>query len=108
MMMCIGSDLKPFSLSVSGVNALAKKLSVEPSSAEWCCSNRMRHSFYGDTESTDEESTDDDSTDGPVTDEELTDVATIDVSNGQEVGGLERNGDSEGTELVEKTPYVSK
>lgn len=108
MMMCIGSNLKPFSLSVSSVNALAKQLGVEPSSAEWCFSNRMRHSFYGETESTDEESTDDDSTNGPVTDEELVEVATIDVSDGQEVGGLERGGEGGSTELVEKTPYVSK
>lgn len=106
MMMCIGSNLKPFSLSVSVVNALAKKLGVEPSSAEWCFSNRMRHSFYGETGSTDEESTDDDSTNGPVTDEELADfAATFDVSDGQ---GFERGGEGEGAELVQKMPYGSK
>ena len=107
MMMCIGSDLKPFSLSVSGVNALAKKLGVEPSSAEWCFSNRMRHSFYGETECTDEaideESTDDDSTNGPVTDEDLADVSTIDVSDGQ---GLERGNES--IELVKNMLYAPK
>jgi hypothetical protein len=105
MMMCIGSDLKPFRLSVSGVNALAEKLGVEPSSAEWCFSNRMRHTFYGEIEYRDEESTDDESTNGPVTDEEMADVATIDVNDGQ---GFERIGEDESTELVEKMPYVSK
>ena len=69
----------------------------------------MRHSFYGETECTDEaidgESTDDDSTNGPATDEDLADVATSDVSDGQ---GLERGSESEGIELVKKMPYVSK
>lgn len=77
----MGSNVKPFSLPMDGLQTLAEKLGVQPSSAEWGFANRRRSSFTSlepsdDEESTDEEMTDD-STDGPVTEEEMASMASV-------------------------------
>jgi hypothetical protein len=81
-MMCIGSNLQPFSLVADMVAPITDKLGMHLTDAKWCFSNRRKSQFY-EYEFDGEESTDDElteeSTDEPLTDqdEELADVASI-------------------------------
>jgi hypothetical protein len=81
-MMCIGSNLKHFSLTVDTVATIADKLGMQPIDAEWCFSNWTKSQFPEDGSdgecSTDEESTEE-STDEPLTDhdEELADMTSV-------------------------------
>jgi hypothetical protein len=76
-MVCIASNLRPFRLSPGGLSAIAEKLTMQPSDAEWCFANRLKENVIDyeqnwggctDEESTDEESTDEESTEEPLTD----------------------------------------
>lgn len=79
MMLCIGSNLKPFSLTVNAVAAVAEKLAMQPLDLEWCFSNRTKDQFLdyeSDEEgSMDEGSTKENSTE-PMTDEDLANVTS--------------------------------
>src|SRR6202050_4869927 len=74
-MLCMGSNMKPFSLPMGRLQTLTEKRDISPSSVEWGFANWRRSSFTSLESSDDEESTDeemtDDSTDGPVTEEEV-------------------------------------
>jgi hypothetical protein len=61
-MLCIGTNLRPFSLQDDAVAAIAEKLGMQPPDAEWGFSNQMK-SHFPDYES-EEGSTDDESTEG--------------------------------------------
>jgi hypothetical protein len=60
-MLCIGTSLRPFSLQDDAIAAIADKLRMQPSDAEWAFSNQMR-SHFPDYESEEEGSTDEEST----------------------------------------------
>lgn len=79
MMLCIGSNLKPFSLTANAVAAVAEKLAMQLHDLEWCFSNRTKDQFL-DYESNKEGSTDEGSTEEnvtePVTDEDLANVTS--------------------------------
>jgi hypothetical protein len=68
----MGSNVKSFSLPVDGLQTLADRLGVPPSTAEWCFANRKRISFTSLETSEDEESTD-----GPVTEREVASMMSV-------------------------------
>jgi hypothetical protein len=70
-MMCIGSNLKHFTLTSDALAKIADMLGMQPHDAEWCFSNQMKSHFV-DYESDGEWSTDEESAEESI-DEPLTD-----------------------------------
>jgi hypothetical protein len=73
-MMCIGSNLKPLSLTDEARAKIAEMVRMQPHEAEWCFSNRMKSSFLDYDETGGEWSTDEESTEESM--EESTEEST--------------------------------